>query len=236
MNLIRESWNEDNYKEFLAYLFEIRDIKYRDFQSGLGVGDNVIGIRTPLMKKMAKEISKGNYKEFLELLGRNYYEEITLYGFIMCNIKALEESVKYLDIYKERINSWATCDLLCSGYKIVNKNKDYFWKYINNNISSDNLWIRRMCFVLMLSYYIEDEYLEDIFRLCDMYTTNEYYVQMAVAWLISICYIKYSENTLKYIMNNKLDDFTHNKAIQKIRESYRVSVKDKEYLKSLKRK
>ena len=236
MNLIRDSWNKDDYVEFIDYLFSIKDIKYRDFHSGLGVGNNVIGIRTPVLKSIVKDISKGNYIEFLKLLREDYYEEITLYGLITCNIKDFDASIMYLDIYKNKINNWASCDLFCSNYKIVNKNKDYFWKYINNNISSDNLWIRRMCFVLIISYYIEDKYLYYIFMLCDKYNTNDYYVQMAVAWLISICYIKYNDITLNYIKNNMLDNFTHNKAIQKIRESYRIDIKDKEYLNRLKRK
>lgn len=236
MNLIRDTWNIEKYKEFINYLFEIRDIKYRDFHSSLCVNSNVIGVRTPLLKSIAKDISKGNYNEFLELLGEEYYEEITLYGFIICNIKDIEESVKYLDIYKEKINNWASCDLFCSLYKIVNKNKDYFWEYINENISSDNLWIRRMCFVLMISYYIDCKYLDNIFKLCDDYNTSDYYVNMAVSWLISICYIKYPDITISYIKDNKLNNFTHNKAIQKIRESYRVSSDDKAYLNKLKRK
>ena len=236
MELVRDGWNGDDYNEFINYLFEIRDIKYKNFHSGLGIKSEVIGIRTPILKSMAKDISRGNYREFLELLREEYYEEITLYGFIICNIKEMNDSVKYLNIYKERINNWASCDLFCTGYKIIKRNKEYFWKYINDNIDSDNLWIRRMCFVLILNYYIEEDYLKDIFKLCDGYNIEEYYVQMAVAWLISICYIKYTSVTLKYIKNNKLDDFTHNKAIQKIRESYMVSSEDKEYLNSFKRK
>lgn len=236
MNLVRTIWNKKDYNEFIDYLFKIKDIKYKEFHGGLGVGNNVIGIRTPILKKIAKDISRGNYMEFLSLLKEDYYEEITLYGLIICNIKEIDESVKYLNIYKERINNWASCDLFCSGYKIVIKNKNYYWKYINDNISNDNLWVRRMCFVLIISYYIEEDYLDDIFKLCDKYNMKEYYVQMAVAWLISICYIKYPIATTKYIMNNKLDDFTHNKAIQKIRESYRVSCEDKMYLSKLKRK
>lgn len=236
VNLIRDNWDEDSYSEFINYLFEIRDIKYKKFHSGLGIGNNVIGIRTPILKKIAGDISKGNYIEFLSLLREDYYEEITLYGLIVCNIKDVDESTEYLNIYKERINNWASCDLFCSSYKIVGNNKDYFWEYINNNISSDSLWIRRMCFVLILSYYVQDDYLEDIFKLCDKYNAEEYYVQMATAWLISICYIKYPGDTILYIKNNKLDNFTHNKVIQKIRDSYRVSMEDKEYLNSLKRK
>ena len=236
MKLIRDNWDNNSYNDFIDYLFSIRDIEYRDFHSKLGVGNNDIGIRTPLLKNIAKDISKGNYIEFLELLGTNYYEEVTLYGFIISNINNFEESIKYLDTYKNRINNWASSDLFCSSYKIVNMNKENFWEYINCNINSDNLWIRRMCFVLILFYYVHDKYLDDIFRLCDYYNTKDYYVQMAVAWLISICYIKYPNNTLIYIKNNQLDDFTHNKSIQKIRESYRVSNDDKKYLNSLKRK
>lgn len=236
MELIRNNWTKEDYDEFIGYLFGIRDIKYRDFHSNLGIGNSVIGVKTPVLKKIAKDISKGNYIEFLRLLKEEYYEEITLYGFIICNIKDIGDSVNYLNIYKDRINNWASCDLFCSGYKIVVKNKEYFWKYINDNINSNNLWIRRMCFVLILDYYIEEDYLDMIFGLCDKYNTNDYYVNMAVAWLISICYIKYPDITIKYIKNNKLDDFTHNKVIQKIRESYRVSREDKIYLNGLKRK
>lgn len=236
MELIRDSWNKDDYDKFIDYLFEIRDIKYRDFYSKVGVSNNVIGIRIPILKRIAKDISIGNYIEFLRLIKENYYEEITLYGLIICNIKDIKGSVKYLEIYKNKINNWASCDLFCSNYKIVNKNKNYFWKYINNSISSDNLWIRRMCFVLIISYYMGDKYLEDIFRLCDRYNTNEYYVQMAVAWLISVCYTRGKDKTLQYIKNNKLDDFTYNKAIQKIRESYKVDDEDKDFLCTLKRK
>lgn len=235
MELNRDTWDRDNYDDFIKYLFEIRDIKYRDFHSGLGVND-VIGIRTPILRNFAKDIVKGNYIEFLSLIGDAYYEEITLYGFIVCNIKDFDTSILYLDKYKEMINNWASCDLFCSGYNIVRKNKDYFWEYINDNINSDNLWIRRFCFVLILDYYIEDKYLDDIFKLCDRYNTSDYYVEMAVAWLISFCYIKYRGKTLVYIKNNKLNDFTHNKVIFKIRDSYRVSNEEKEILNGLKRK
>lgn len=235
MELVRNNWNSNDYREFINYLFSIRDIKYRDFHSSLNVGNEVIGIRTPDIKKMAKEISKGNYTEFLSLIENNYYEEITLYGFIICNIKDLDVSKGYLDMFKYKINNWASCDLFCSSYKIVKKNKDYYYNYIKGNIGSDNMWVRRLCFVLLLDYYVEEEYLGDIFCLCDKYNTSDYYVNMAVAWLISICWNKYRDITLKYILNNSLDDFTFNKTISKIRDSYRVSKEDKVYLNSLKR-
>lgn len=235
MELIRDNWNKNDYKELIDYLFSIRDIKYREFHASLGVDSSIIGIKTPVLKNIAKEISKGNYKEYLSLSNNLYYEEIMIYGFIICNIKDLDESVKYLEIYKNKINNWANCDLFCSSYKIVKKNKEYFYRYINNNIKSNNNWIRRLCFVLLLNNYVEESYLGYIFKLCDEYNNEEYYVNMSIAWLISVCYIKYPSNTIKYIKNNKLNDFTHNKAIQKIRESYRVSREDKILVGKLKR-
>lgn len=234
MLLNRDNWNKDDYKEFISYLFEIRDSKYKEFHSTLGV-DNVIGIRIPIMREIAKEIYKGNYKEFLSLVETNYYEEITIYGFIVGNIKELDTSVHYLDEYKNRINNWASCDTFCASYKIVKKNKDYFFNYINKNINSNNLWIRRLCFVLLLNYYVEEEYIDNIFMLCDKYNTKDYYVQMAVAWLISVCFVKYRDKTINYIKNNKLGDFTHNKSIQKIKESLRVCKEDKLLVEKLKR-
>ena len=236
MNLIKDSWNNSDYNNFIKYLFEIRDVKYGEFHSNLGIGSSVIGIRTPILKSIAKEISKGNYREFLNKLSNDYYEEITLYGFIVCDIDDIEESTKYIDIFKNKINNWASCDLFCSSYKIVKKNKEYFWKYINDNISENNLWVRRMCFVLILSYYVDEKYLKEIFKLCDSYCCSDYYVKMAVAWLRSVSYIKNPETATKYIRNNKLDNFTHNKAISKIRDSYRVGSDDKNYLNSLKRR
>lgn len=232
MELRRSKWNRDSYKEFINYLFENRDIKYRDFHGSLGV-DNVIGIRTGILRKIAKEIYRGNYKEFLMLCGREYYEEITIYGFIICNIKEIESSIYYLDKYKDMINNWASCDLFCSSYKIVSKNKEYYFKYIKKNIKSKKCYIKRLCFVLLLNYYIEEEYIEDIFELCDKYNSNDYYVEMSIAWLISMCYVKHKEKTTWYIKNNKLNDFTCKKIKSKIRDSYRVSEEDKEEIYNL---
>lgn len=234
MNLTKNSWSKKEYTEFINYLFEIRDIKYGKFQGSLGISD-VIGIRTPILKKMARDIYKGNYREFLTVMRCEYYEEITLYGFVTADIKNLDESVYYLDLFKKRINNWASCDLFCSSYKIVLKNREFYFNYIENNIKDSNLWIKRLCFVLLISYYVLEERLDSIFEMCDKYASGDYYVQMAVAWLVSICYIKYPKRTIEYIKNNKLDDFTHNKVIAKIRDSHHVIEKDKELVACLRR-
>ena len=115
-------------------------------------------------------------------------------------------------------------------------NKKEVFNYILNTINSDNLWIRRLCFVLLLDYYIESDYIDIIFELCDTYNTNDYYVEMSVAWLISICYIKEKDKTNKYLDSNKLNDFTYNKAVQKIIESKRITKQEKNILRNKKRR
>jgi len=235
MHLIKEKWKKDDYYEFISYLFKIQDNKYKNFNKRLIPDDNIniIGIRIPILKKIAKEISKGNYNDFLKLIDYKYYEETIIYGYIISNLKNIEKIITNLDIFVDKIDNWACCDTVASSLKIINKNKDCFFNYIKVKIKNDNFWIKRFCFVLLLSYFIEENYLKDIFRLCEKYNTKDYYVNMSVAWLISICFIKYKNPTLVFLNNNKLDNFTHNKTIQKIIESKRIN--NKEEIKKLKR-
>ena len=116
-----------------------------------------------------------------------------------------------------------------------NKTKDICFKEIEKYIKDKNPWINRFGYVLLLDYFIEEDYIDRIFKLCENYK-DEYYVKMAIAWLISICYIKYKGRTLTFLKNNNLDNWTYNKSIQKIIESSRVTREDKDMLKKLKRK
>lgn len=237
MQLTKNNWNKTNYNEFINYLHSLQDLKYKEFHSKLlNSKINLIGIKTPTLRNIAKDISKGNYIEFLNLNQHKYYEENIIHGFIISNLKLpINEIINHINNYLQFIDNWATCDLFCSSLKIISKNKDVFLKYINKLITKDNEWTRRFCFVILLDYYIESPYLEKIFYLCDNYNNDKYYVNMAIAWLISICYIKHKEQTIIYLKNNKLDKFTHNKAIQKIIESNRISKEEKNKIKLLKR-
>lgn len=237
MQLTKNNWNKTNYNEFINYLHSLQDLKYKEFHSKLLNNQiNLIGIKTPILRNIAKDISKGNYIEFLNLNQHKYYEENIIHGFIISNLKLpIDEIINHINNYLQFIDNWATCDLFCSSLKIISKNKDVFLKYINKLIIKDNEWTRRFCFVILLDYYIESPYLEKIFYLCDNYNNDKYYVNMAIAWLISICYIKHKEQTIIYLKNNKLDKFTHNKAIQKIIESNRISKEEKNKIKLLKR-
>lgn len=237
MNLTKDNWTKEDYNIFLEYLHSLKDLKFKDFSIKIIMDNTLIGVRTPLLKDISKNIFKGNYKEFLSICKPKTYEEKLIYGLVISNIKEFnKETIRYVNNYSKMINNWALCDLFCSNLKFVKNNKEEVYNYILDNINSDNLWIRRLCFVLLLNYYIEPKYIDNIFKLCDTYNTNDYYVEMSVSWLISMCYIKEKDKTINYLNSNKLNDFTYNKAIQKIIESKRVANKEKEELRKKKRR
>jgi len=236
MDITKDSWSKEEYNIFLKYLYQKKDTKFKEFSKKIILDETIIGVRTPILKKISKEIFKGNYKSYLEVSSDNTYEEKLIYGLIVGNIKEFnEETIKYVNNYSKMINNWALCDLFCSNLKFVKKNKQEVLKYINKKIKNKNTWMKRLCFVLLLDYYVEEEYLPLIFELCDTYNTSDYYVEMSVAWLISICYIKYKKQTKKYLNKNKLNNFTYNKAIQKIIESKRITNEEKNILRKMKR-
>lgn len=226
-----------NQLELRKKLFELQDTKYKEFHSGLCPNtDGIIGVRIPKLRNIAKEISKNNPKEFIDNLVDEYYEETMILGFVIGYSKfSLDETFEYLKKFIPKINNWAVCDCVCSTLKIAKTFPKEIFEFLLPYTKSKSEFELRFTIVMFLDYYINSEYLPHILKIIDSINSNDYYVQMAIAWFISIAYIKEKEITLKYIKNNNLDTFTHNKAIQKIRESYRVSDTEKNELKKLKR-
>lgn len=221
-------------------LFEMQDLKYRDFHNKLCPGvDNIIGVRLPNIKKLAKEISKTAKEEyicFIENSDDKYYEKIMLQGLVIGNSKLeLEERLKYIASFVPKINNWAVCDCFCCSLKFIEKSKEAIWNFIQKYLNSDNEFDVRFALVILLNYYLEEKYITEIFKITDNINSGKYYINMAEAWLIAECYIMYPEISIKYLNNNKLNDFVHNKCLQKICESYRVSKDTKNELKKLKR-
>lgn len=233
MNLIKNKWTKRDYDDFIKYLLIINEEEYKEFQKKIITNKKIIGIRTNELKIIAKEISKGNYQDFINQIKNNYYEENILYGLILTNIKDKNILLHYLDKYKLIIDNWSSCDLTISNLKIVKKNKKIFFEFISKNINNNYQYTRRFCYVLLLNYFIEEKYLNQIFNFCNI-ENNDYYVNMSIAWLLSICYIKYKKETLKYLKDNKLNKFTYNKALQKIIESKQISKEEKEKIKNMK--
>ena len=214
-------------------LLELQDVKYKEFHSGLCPNvDKIIGVRVPQLKELAKQIVKEDYKEFLNHAKDEYYEELALHGLVIGYAKmSIEDTFDYLKEFVPKINSWAVCDVTCANLKITKKYRKEMWEFLETYIHSNKEYEIRFAIVMYLNYYLtDDEYIAEILKRIDKVENKEYYVQMAIAWLISIAYIKQKDKTIKYLEKNHLDKFTQNKAIQKIRESYRVPKEEKENL------
>lgn len=227
---------KDNYNEFLKYLYSYQDLNYLKFHSKLVKDKNIIGIRIPILKKIAKEISKSNYKDYIKYNSHNTYEEDMIYGLVLGYIKEPFKAVlEHLNIFIPYNDNWAINDTVCANLKIFKNNQEEGFAFIKKLLKSTNLWDIRFALVLLLDYYINDDYIDELYSIIDSIKSDDYYVEMANAWLISICFIKYPDKTMKYLLNNNLDKFTYNKSIDKICDSYRVDKTYKDELKKLKR-
>lgn len=228
MNLESINWNKD-YNLFIDYLFTLQDIKYRDFHYKLLNNNNInlIGIKTPILRDISKKISKHNYLDFINNNKHKYYEEIIIHGLVI----GYSNDIQLLDDYLKYIDNWAINDIVASNLKWFKKNQELGFKKIKKYILNNNPWIIRFGYVLLLNYYVNDDYIDEVINIIKSTTNDDYYVKMAVSWLISICFIKYKEKVIKLFENNNLDKFIINKSISKINDSYRVSKMDKDFIK-----
>lgn len=228
-----------NEEKIRKEINNLADTKYKEFHEKLCPGtNNIIGIRVPILRNYAKNLAKQySTNELLENIGDKYYEEIMLQGMIIGLNKDLEiqEILMQIEKFIPKIDNWAICDTFCAGLKITNKNKELMWDFIQKYLNSNKEFEVRFGIVMILDYFVEEKYLKEIFNIFEKIKIKKYYVQMAIAWAISICFIKYYDKTIKYIKTSKLDNFTYNKSLQKAIESYRITKQQKEELKKLRK-
>ena len=227
-----KTWNKENYKEFIKYLLSLQDIKYKEFHSSLVLNSKyeMIGIRVPTMRELAKKIAKSNIEEFLEYVQNKYYEEIMIQGLVISHIKDEMVFYKYFIKFINKIDNWAICDSFCSSIKIVrNYEEKYFKKTIEMALNREE-FISRTGLVMILNHFINQRNLSIIFDTLNKIQKDKFYINMAEAWLVCEMYIKYPKETKEFLKNNRLNKFTQNKAISKIHDSYRVSKEEKELL------
>lgn len=219
-------------------LAALADEKYKEFHSSLLPGTNhILGVRIPQLRALAKQLAKENdWQSFVKNPETEYYEETMLQGMIIGIAKMdADEQMKYISMFVPRINNWAVCDIFCGELKTaVRKGKDTIWQFIQPYLQSTEEFKIRFG-VVMLFHYIDGEHIDSILRYADTFRHDGYYARMAVAWLISICFIKFPEKTMEYLKHSRLDNWTYNKSLQKITESLRVEKKTKNCIRSLKR-
>ncbi len=219
-------------------ILQLEDLEYKKFHSRLCPGnDNIIGVRLPQLRKLAMKISKGDWHNYLKDAQSYYYEEVMLQGLVLGYVNTdVEELLGYIENFVPKIDNWAICDSFCNGLKITKKNMDVIWTFLQPYFSSDKEFEMRFGIVMVLDFFIDENYIDRVLLLLDKSKHEGYYVKMAVAWAISICFIKFPYKTMKYLKDNTLDDFTYNKSLQKIIESLRVDKETKSIIRSMKRK
>lgn len=218
-------------------LISLSDDEYRGFHENLCPGvDNILGVRVPVIRNLGKELLKTyDFSLLYSSIDTHYYEEIMLKGLLIGQSKlSVNEIGTYIEDFVPLINNWAVCDSFSAGLKKVKDNKSLLWDYVLKYIVSSKEFEVRFAIDLIINNYIEEEYLSSVFSLFDKIKLKDYYVEMALAWAISFCFIKYYGETIQYFKKAKLSKFVYNKALQKTCESYRVSNERKNVLREMK--
>lgn len=215
----------------------LADEPYRIFQSRLLPGtENILGVRVPLLWKLARRLVKEEGSGYLERSSQDTYEEIMLQGMIIALLKEdVGQTLKRLPAFMARADNWAHCDIVCSGLKKVKDDREGVLAFIRSYIDSEKEFEVRFAVVLLLNYYIDGTYIEATLALLKQAVHPGYYVKMAVAWALSACYVRFPEKTLACMKEGNFDDFIYNKALQKITESFQVDRDEKAFIRSLKR-
>ena len=219
-------------------LFALKDENYRRFHAKLIPDipiDNIIGVRTPVLRKYAKEVAKlPEANIFLESLPHIYYEENNLHGALLSLLypKDIIAFMEQLERFLPYVDNWATCDMLSP--KIFKKHLSYVYERVQKWLQSDAVYTIRFGIVTLLGFYLDDAFEPEMLQLVANVRSEEYYVNMAVAWYFSMALVKQYDATLPYIQNRVLEPWTHNKSIQKAIESRRIPQETKAYLRRLK--
>lgn len=218
-------------------LFALQDKSYGDFQAKLVPNiprELFIGIRVPEARKLAKRLAKDSEtSKFLRDLPHKYYDENILHALLISEMKDYNECMAAVDKLLPYVDNWAVCDILSP--KIFKKNKAPLLEKIKEWSASEKTYTCRFGIEMLMSYFLDDDFEPEYLKIPASVHSDEYYVRMMIAWFFATALAKQWDATIKYIEKHRLDTWTHNKAIQKARESRRVTIKQKEYLKSLKR-
>jgi len=233
--LIKNNWRKEDEKEFREFLLSFaKPDKVVWTKNILKTQMPVLAIPSKTLDEIVKYILKGDFMSFLDLKLYSSHEEVVINGNLIMRIKDIALRSEYLEEYFLHVDCWATCDTL--KFRISQKDRQIQWQKMLEYSSSSRPFVRRIALIILFAYIRDDEYLPKIYDVIDVLGKDgDYYVEMCAAWLLCELFIKRREETLAYLPNNTLSAFTINKAVQKCRDSFRVSEQDKEYLKRFKK-
>jgi len=220
----------------LAELQSLTDEAYKTFNRRIiPTKQKVLGVRVPVLRKLAKKIAKQNAYSFIESDKGNVYEMIMLEGMVLSYLKKpFAELLPQTEIFLHKVDNWAQIDSTIADFKTIAHEREDVLEIVMQWLHSEKEFVVRAGLVILLAYYVDKTYLPTVFKLSQSITHSGYYVYMANAWLVSVCMAKYPDETILFFKNSTLDTRTHNKAIQKSRESFRVSQENKAIINQLK--
>lgn len=212
-----------------------KDPEYKIFAQKLLPGvSGLLGVRLPLLRRIAKRLVKQDWQEYLRQAGRDTFEEILLQGMVIGYAKGeLGDILEAIHCFLPLIDNWSVCDSFCSGLKIARAYPEKMWEFLQPYFFSSREFTVRFAVVMSLFYFIDEKHLSSLFSLFNRIHHEGYYVKMAVAWAVSICYVQFPRQTMPYLLDNALDHTTYAKALQKITESRCVSQEDKAEIQKL---
>lgn len=211
-------------------LLQLAEEGNKEFAQKLNPGvEGVLGIRVPQLRSLAKEIARGDWRGYLAVADTHYMEERMLTGLVIAYARdvTMEERFALIRQWVPQINSWAVCDTVCATFKPKESERGAWWSFIEEYLRGNDEYAIRFGVVMSMTLFVDAGHLTALFAHYSAIRHEGYYVRMAVAWAISVCYVKFPNETYDYLAQSTLDTFTHNKAIQKIGESYRVSKEEK---------
>ena len=223
------------------HLLQLAERGNKKFTESLNPGvEHVLGIRVPDLRKLAARIAKDGWEAYLDTADTYYMEERMLQGMVLGCIRPDADIEVYLHrvtCFVWNINSWSVCDTFKfgGGKRFIEANKDRLWEYLKTWMRAEGEYEIRFGVVMAMQYFIDEEHIEELFSLYNAIRHEGYYVRMGVAWALSVCFVRFPERTLEYLKQNTLDNFTYNKALQKIIESYRVDAGTKDVIRAMKR-
>ena len=219
-------------------LLESAEDSYRKFTAGLLPGtENILGVRLPNLRKIAKEIAKADWRAYVESPDTLYYEETMLQGIAIGYAEAeVAEKLDLARVFIPRIDNWGVCDSFCSGLKFTSRNLELVWDFIQPYAASAEEFEARFAYVMMLNYFVKEEYIDRVLQASFRPASTGYYATVAAAWTLSICYVRFPEKTLVVLENDGIDATLRRMAIRKIIESRQVDDSGKELVRKLRKK
>ena len=220
-------------------LMALAEPKFQAFSASLLPGvDNLLGVRLPVLRQLAKEICQGDWRDYLAQATEETFEETMLQGMVIALAPCtLEETLEYTKTFVPKITNWSLCDSFCGGLrKKVKQDPQRVWQFLKPYLASQEEYPLRFAVVMLLEHFVTPDYIDQVLVQLENIRHPAYYVRMAVAWALSICFVHFPEKTMALLQTSQQDSFTYNKALQKITESLRVDPQTKAQIRTMRRK